>query len=468
MKFYKKALGTACACAVSVSALTVSTNALAANWLMLQGTEPASAAKRIEMWGFIQAQYQKDYSKPCNVSPCTDEYIPPKLIGPNLDSQEQFNVNRARLGARGVGLPLDSNVNYFLLAEFGNNAITEGANSFAKVTDASITLNHIPGARVRVGMFKTPGAEEHLQAIHVFDYIEFTQVTNQMLLERIPSRYGADNQNLYPGGRGGKLGEEQNGFVNGVNAFRDVGVQVFDAFTTGSWEHSYAVMYGNGNGMNLGDNDSNKDLYLYLSTEWVLGGQGPKREGLKIFAWGQDGKRTFDGTDDGVFNPKEFDRKRKGVGVKYLKKPFRATVEYMKGEGMIFVGPDKPSFDQNGLLPNGNPAPGGDGTKGKADGYYVDFGWYIPKTNWELDLRYDYYDRLKDDSGHPAGSLESEWKATTFGVQYHFNRKTRFTLNYTSRDVKTPNFNPPAAAPNPNKNMESIGDRLGLQLTHIF
>jgi hypothetical protein len=452
---------------------------------MLQGTEPASAAERMKMWGFIQAQYQKDYSKPCQTDYCRDEYIPPKLIGPNLNSQEQFNVNRARIGARGTGFPIDSKVNYFILAEFGHNAITEGANSFAKATDASITLNHIPGARVRVGMFKYPGAEEALQAIHVFDYIEFTQVTNQMLLERIPSRDGTFNQNLYGGGHGGPLGAEQNAFENGVSAFRDVGVQIFDAFTTGSWEHSYAVMYGNGNGLNLGDNDANKDLYLYLSTEWVFGGKGPRREGLKIFAWNQDGKRTFDntanfdGNGDPIFDPKEYDRKRKGVGVKYLKKPFRFTAEYMKGEGMIFVGPDKPSFDQNGG-PAANPAVnGGDGTKGKASGYYLDFGWYIPKTNWELDLRYDYYNRLTGDEApgdlvnfpQPIpnlGSLESEWKATTVGVQYHFNKKTRFTLNYTTRDVKSPNFIEPGSGANPNSNMNTIDDRLGLQLTHIF
>jgi hypothetical protein len=292
-------------------------------------------------------------------------------------------------------------------------------------------------------------------------------------LERIPNRDGDLNQNLFPGGQGGKLGVEQNAFYNGVSAFRDVGVQIFDAFTTGSWEHSYAVMYGNGNGMNLGDNDDNKDLYLYLSTELVMGGKGPRREGLKIFAWNQDGKRTFDRTVDGVFNPKEYNRKRRGAGIKYLKKPFRATVEYMEGKGMIFVGPDKPSYDQNGTpgesLPTPQPGPGGDGVDGEASGYYLDLGWYIPKSSWELDLRYDVYNRLEGDTGHKFGSLESEWKATTVGVQYHFNKKTRFTLNYTARDVKTPGFNPTtAAAPTPNKNMESIDDRLGLQLTHIF
>lgn len=36
-----------------------------------------------------------------------------------------------------------------------------------ELTDASITLNHIDGARVRVGLFKTPGSEESFKAIPV-------------------------------------------------------------------------------------------------------------------------------------------------------------------------------------------------------------------------------------------------------------------------------------------------------------
>ncbi len=131
----------------------------------------------------MQVQYQEDQSDP---NPAGG-YIPPKLIGPNLDSQSAFNVNRARIGVRGVAMPLDSKINYFLLLEMGNNGITEPSGSFAKATDASITFNHLKGARIRAGLFKYPGAEEGLQAIHVFDYINFTWVTNQMLLERFPN-----------------------------------------------------------------------------------------------------------------------------------------------------------------------------------------------------------------------------------------------------------------------------------------
>ncbi len=178
MSYNKKLLSKA----IGVALLSCASAVHAANWLMLQGTEPAGAAARAKIWGFVQVQYQKDTSDPN----ATGGYIPPKLIGPNLDTQDAFNVNRARIGVRGTGMPLDSKVNYFLLAEFGNNGITAPGDYNAALTDASITLNHIPGARIRAGMFKYPGAEEGLQAIHVFDYINFTTVTNQMLLERFP------------------------------------------------------------------------------------------------------------------------------------------------------------------------------------------------------------------------------------------------------------------------------------------
>ena len=97
----------------------------------------------------------------------------PKLLGPDLNSQSGFNLNRARIGVRGTGFPIDNHVNYFMLLEMGNNGITHGGSAFAKLTDASITLNYLPGARIRAGLFKTPGAEEGLQAIHTFDYIDF-------------------------------------------------------------------------------------------------------------------------------------------------------------------------------------------------------------------------------------------------------------------------------------------------------
>ncbi len=431
---------------IGATLLTCASAVQAANWLMLQGTEPEGQSARAKVWGFVQAQYQDDNSD----ANAGGGYIPPKLIGPNLDSQSAFNVNRARIGVRGTGLPLDSKVNYFILAELGNNGITAGADG-KHLTDASITLNHLPGARVRMGLFKTPGAEEGLQAIHVFDYINFTNVTNQLLLERFPNSTCDGATPAVPCIQTGDANNaatptpdaDMNQFSRSVGAFRDVGIQVFDTFKSGSWEHSYAFMVGNGNGLNYSDNDDNKDLYLYLSTENVFGGKGGRREGLKMFAWHQDGKRTK-ATDRTL----EQDRTRSGLGVKYLQRPFRASAEYMTGEGMIFQGQHRPNHMYN---------------DGKAAGYYAEAGWYIPDTKWELDLRYDSYirDEFHPSAGTQQGIDETTYDTITVGAQYHFNKKTRMNVEYATRDAESDT----ALV---HSNVKGINDRFAIQVTHIF
>ena len=429
--------------------------AQAANWLMLQGTEEPGTAARANVWGFLQMNYSKDSSDPNALG----QYVPPKLLGPDLDSQSGFNINRARLGVRGTGFPLDSNINYFLMAEFGNSCITHcaGDNTIARMVDASMTLNHIPGARIRAGLFKTPGAEEGLQAIHVFDYINFTEAANGLLLERFPN--GKYTANL-PARTEAELqgGASLNGYTTPVGGFRDVGVQVFDAFDVGKdWEVSYAAMIGNGNGIEFKNSDGEYDKYLYLSAEKKLGGKEPRADGLKFFAWGQWGSRQLDNTDDSVDNLKKYDRNRAGVGVKYLDKPYRLTAEYITADGMIFEGPDKPSFY---FANPANATGANNGADAKGNGWYLEGGWYIPKTKWELDLRYDTATFNKDRND------EHQFDKWTLGVQYHFNPKTRVTLNYEMRDFSCTANSPQCT--NANKNLDGVGDRVGVQLTAIF
>ncbi len=445
-RFYHAALAAIC----TIVTLGVTQPAQAANWLMLQGTEPSDAAPRARVWGFIQPEYQSDNS----TANAGGAYVPPKLIRPNLTSQESFNVFRARIGVRGIALPLDSNVNYFFLAEFGNNGITAKQGSSVKLTDASVTLSHIKRARIRIGLFKTPGAEEGLQAIHVFDYVNFTEITNGVLLERFPNK-------VYTGNQGFQTLPAQfafNTFDRPVGAFRDVGVQVFDAILKGDWEHSYAVMWGNGNGLNFSDNDDNKDIYLYWSSEKIFAGKGPRRQGMKFFVWMQDGKRTADLTSAGGHNPVEYDRERKGIGFKYLKKPWRVSAEYIDAEGMIFVGPDKASFGF--LAPAvGNPTNASNGAFANASGWYVEGGWYIPNSRWELDLRYDTMDRLEGATG------EHKFKKLTLGAQYHINKKTRLMFNIEERDFRAINFADGVGA---NANLDGVDTRYSIQLTSIF
>lgn len=455
---------------VAAGLLMFSASAFSANWLAVQGTEAEGAEQLAKVWGFVQVQYQDDSSDP---NP-GGGFIPPKLIAPNWNTQSAFNVNRARIGVRGVAMPLDQKINYFLLLEMGNNAITAPENSVTKATDASVTFNHIDGARIRAGLFKTPGPEEGLQAIHVFDYINFTWVTAQMMLERFP------NANYTPNNPPQSLPPEVafNGFERGVGAFRDVGVQVFDWFNVGDgWELSYAAMVGNGNGLNFSDNDDNKDVYLYASAEKVFAGAGPRRQGLKIFGWSQNGKRTADLTADTCingnvfpacgpggsgristeYNPVEYDRDRYGFGVKYLRNGLRASAEYMAGEGMIWQAPHNATF---GIGPGqGNTAAAGNGATAEAEGYYVEGGYRIPNTKWEIDLRYDQYNRLDGDQ------FEIEFKRTTLGVQYFFNPRVRVALNYEFREANAVNF---AAGAGPNANVGGIDDRIAIQITAIW
>jgi len=221
------------------------------------------------------------------------------------------------------------------------------------------------------------------------------------------------------------------------------------------WDTSYAVMIGNGNGLNYSDNDSNRDLYLYLSTEKVFGGAGPFREGLKLFAWSQSGERMYDGNNDGV--RETYKRDRSGIGVKYLKKPWRFTGEYMKGDGMIWNGPDKPSWALT--TGSGNPNASDNGLNAKGKGWYIEGGYYIPNTQWQLDLRYDFYARLD------GANEQLDWKTTTLGLQYHINKRARLTFNYATRDISAKNYGPLAG---PNANLDGIKNRYGIQLTAIF
>lgn len=426
--------------------LVSATSAQAANWLALQGNEPPGAAERANVWGFIQPEYQYTEGSDLEAGPFAGKPAAFNMIGPDQDSSSTFNIRRARLGVRGTGFPLDSNVNYFFLVEAGNNGITSNGGGSVRVTDASVTLNHIKGARIRVGQFKYPGSEEGLMAIHVFDYINFTNVTDQLMLERF---FDSD---------GSVSGLDAANRPNGpVGAFRDIGVQVYDWFNVGNWEHSYAVMVGNGNGITRGDDNSDKDYHLYWASERVYGGQGPRREGWKLYGWYQDGKRTLaTGPTQSV---QDFDRERWGLGTTYRKSKYRASAEYIQADGMIFNGTDGGAVA--GTLNNAGTAVASFNTlpEDEADGWYLDFGYkLLPKL--ELDIRYDRLNRATK-----TAADERRFETLTLGAQYSFNNKTRAILNYEIRDAEAPEL---AGNAVPNRILDGIDDRLSLQLLAVF
>ncbi len=430
--------------AIGATLLTCTTTVQAANWLMLQGAERNGQSPRARVWGFIQPEYQTTSGTKIKAGPWKGQNAIFNQIGPDLKTNSQFGIRRARIGVRGTGFPLDPNVNYFFLAEFGNNGITRpgGGAGSAKITDASITLNHIKGARIRVGQFKTPGAEEGLQAIHVFNYINFTNVTNGLLLERFFDGDGSDKND--PNRPNGPVG-----------AFRDVGVQVFDAFDFGAWEHSYAVMIGNGNGIARGDNNNSKELYLYWSSALIFDNStGPRRQSLKMFGWYQNGKRTLTKAGAGTY-----DRTRSGVGFTFHKGKYQSTFEYINADGMIFNGTDGAAIAGSKNNANSATASFNIETKGKANGWYGSFGYNI-LSNLELDLRYDTYDRMTN-----VAKKERQFDTTTVGAQYFFNKKSRATINYEFRNAKAPNLPSSSGA---NQILSGLDDRLSVSVITIF
>ncbi len=474
MNIFKKSL-----CAIAVgSGVLIAGQAQAVNWLMVQGTEQQGAAPRAKLWGFLQPQYERAENNklPTGVgNPWGGQDAAFNSIGPNLDSNSQFQLRRARIGVRGAGFPLDDKINYFFLAEFGKNGITE-YGSAVELTDASVTFNHIPGARVRVGQFKTPMSEEVYQGIALFDWINFTGYANQQLLER---HLEIDGQApCFTAGPVPSNAKYANACAKGntwtaFGAARDTGIQIFDTFVfegMEDWEFSYSGMIGNGAGLNEGDYNNNKDYYLYLSAEQVYDGKRARRNGWKTYAWYTKGTReilTSKGKGPGAtFAKDEFDRKRWGIGTTYRKGKIRAAAEYNKAEGMIF----------NGLT--GGATPGSSGTapaNGKplaaqfnmltdeeADGWYVDFGYKVmPKI--ELAARYDVYNRGTNNSPDVNGiGVERKYKTWTLGAQYFFNKKTRATVNYAFRNGDGRDNN------TADKTLDELGDILSFQVTAIF
>jgi hypothetical protein len=442
----KKILGCATLLATSITA----GNLQAANWLMLQGTESNSSAPRAKIWGFIQPEFQSTNGTELAAGPWKGQDAAFNVIGPDLESSNTFQIRRARLGVRGTGFGLDSGVNYFLLVEAGNNGITRlGGSGAVQLTDASVTFNYVPHARFRVGLFKTPGSEEGLMAIHVFNYVNFTNMANQQLLERFLNEDGSRS------GTDKNVANSPNG---PIGAFRDIGIQVFDTFKSGEWEHSYAGMIGNGNGISWSDNDSNKDYYLYWSSELVFGGKKARRQGWKTFAWYNSGTRTLDYVA-GVEGSQEFDRDRWGIGTTYLKGKWRAAAEFTWADGMIFNGSDGgavagslnnagTSVSSLNMLPDD-----------KADGWYVDVGYKV-LPQLELDLRYDMMHR-----GTSTDKGQRDFETWTVGAQWFFNKKARLIANYEFRSAKAPGFS--SSAP-PNQILGDMDDRFSVQILAIF
>ncbi|MCK5664668.1 MAG: hypothetical protein KAI17_14350, partial [Thiotrichaceae bacterium] len=245
------------------------------------------------------------------------------------------------------------------------------------------------------------------------------------------------------------------------------------------WDLSYAVMLGRGEAIQeKNTTNDNHELYLYTSAEYDLsGGRGPGKNGLKFYGWYQNGKREFSTDPD----KNEYDRKRYGFGSKLLgrffasKYKYRLGVELMFADGMIFVAPA--GGVANGSVNNGNLQIAAE-SGNKSRGATLDLGFY-PNNKWQFDLRFHRHDLLYQTSENINPGNERILTDTTLGLNYHFSRKIRLTLNYIFRNVEAPTpyasttgFPPSNVSDgltsNVNTIVNTVDDRILLQLTWIL
>lgn len=458
-----------------VGALTAAGQANAADWLMLQGTEPQDASHRF--FGVAQITYANNAgctalsglaggSAPNNgrnTNNCTN--------GPEFRGTEGIALDNLTLGARGNIVP--GKINYFLAANLGENNTTylpfkTSRERLVALTDASVTFSYIPGARVRAGLFKKPGPEELMQSVEATDYLFPTDFVARVQQERFVHGNARSTTAVAGQGYAGNI----SAYGYDFDAGRDWGVQLFDAFKRDKWTYSYAVMIANGNGIRHEDNNGDKDVNLYVSAEHDLpGGKGPLKHGVKLYGYHQQGVRNFI-VDAAGSQSQDFDLIRYGIGVKALGELFGAQAgkhrlgfELMYADGMIHY------------MPTGNVADGAVGGNvmqiaaergNKARGITLDYGYYL-NSSWQFDVRYSRDDLLYQTAGVWMPSDKRIFENLTVGVNYYFTPKTRLTVDYEFRDVRAPN---PAATAiltnNANITVDSVGDRFGARLTHSF
>ncbi len=404
-----------------------------ANWLMIQGTE-SLATEDHHLWGFGQLRYIHNKGNLYEANGVNK--TPFSLNKPDLKKQETFILSRLRIGLRGK-LDNENTINYFILTEFGENGITNpiGYRQHNYVTDISVTLRYMP-INIRLGQYKYPGSEEGFMARFTSPFIQFTTVSDQLMLERYISPQVV-NGTIY-------LGLP----VHSVGAYRDSGIQLFQQVNLNKTSSiSYAYMYGLGAGLQMNNvNDSHPTHYFYSAYEKILGNvKGYNTESFKFYGWYQKGKRKL--LDE------LYDRTRYGIGLTYYDGSIRVESEYMRGNGMIYTGakdtnsnPSDNEWQFEIEADNNN----------KADGYYI-AATYKLKPHIEAIARYDEYRRMKN-----VSTKKRIIKNTTIGFSYKFEGLNRIDFNYTFSNAYAP-YNTTAQYI-----LNNTGDIARIQLTWVY
>lgn len=396
--------------------------AVAADWPMLQGTEP-SPDPALRPWGFAQVLGEGVvFGEP--VEGLTAEALQPfegerasfNRVGSG-DARWGLTLRRARVGLRGSAPKTEGRVAFLVAAELGDNALTR--EDPVVLTDASITLSYLPGARLRLGQFKLPLGEEALEMNPLAaEFVNFSAATSQLLQETAIA---------------------EDGGAGAASGFRDLGVQVFDTVALGEGALSYALMLSNGRagGMEL---DDAKDLTGRLSWAPLIWGEpgDPRREELSFFAFWQQGERELEG--------ERSTRLRRGAGAQLERGGWHARAELIQASGALELGASPPFPGQPYQV-----AP-----EGEALGGYAFL--HLQRGLLGGGLRYDELRRQTDSEADLR-----IFRTITADLQAEITPRARVLLDYERRWLLAPGASADAQAI-----AATMGDRVSLQVGTVF
>lgn len=427
---------------ITLSTLTA-VPAHAINWVMLQGTEPAKAPA-VRAFGFIAIDAQGTNGHALPAGPWQGQALAMNQLPPRLNEHQDLRISHARLGVR--GRLLDGNINYWISPMAGENPISSNGTPNLKLTDISLTLNWIPHARLRLGQFFSPGSEEGITQVLLRHYIN-------------PSMVGSQIVNELPFETDGTPRDQANRPSGPASGWRQSGLQLFDAFRTGDWEHTYALMASTGSGLAIynGLGTGRPDWHLYWSSELVFGGSGLGREGWKLFGWSQSGEREL--RVGQTQTARTFTRNRYGLGSTFERGSWRAGAEWIGADGMIPNGTDGSAVpgavsNDGRWIASYNVLP-----EARAEGWYLDVGYRLLEQ-LELRARYDRLDR-----GVDRVLDERRFETVTLGLTYRFNPHLKILADYQFRSIEAPLLADTAV---PNQILDAVDDLVAVRLFASF
>lgn len=305
-----------------------------------------------KLFGYIETWYQKDDSK---------------LATGKVDNE--FRVRRARIDVKG---DVTEEVGYRVTANLDGAASTK-----AQLWDGYITYKLNPLAMITAGQFKYNFTLEGLEGTP-----DRIPVLRAEFINDIASPLGTTGSSL-----------------------RDVGVQL----SGGKKEAlglKYAVAYINGAGLNVRDNNNNKDVVGQVSltplTGFTLGASGYQGKG-------QTEGAAFDVDETAYGVHAEYTLKDAGLG--------------LRGE---YVAAKWKNWGYNATTKKWEAT---NGKNQEPSGYYLQVAYKLPPMpNLQFMARYEDYEK-------DSNTSESHLKTTTVGATYYIKDKTRITANYLMRDA---------------------------------